>query len=216
METLFKALLTVPPLVIAVLLHEIAHGYIAYRLGDPTAKSQGRLTLNPLKHIDPVLTLLIPGLLIISGSPIVFGGAKPVPVNPGYFKNPRRGMLLVAIAGPLTNLTLALVSFILLRSFIDEQNSPHFNIVSYLLIGWIVYSMLINIVLAVFNLIPIPPLDGGRVAVGLLPIRFARALSRVEPYGIFVVILLLYYGVFEAILQPIISFAFRLLGQYPG
>jgi Zn-dependent protease len=202
-------LFTVPPLLIAVILHEIAHGWIALKLGDPTAKSLGRLTLNPIKHIDPFLTLMVPGFLILAGSPIIFGGAKPVPVDTRYFHNPRKGMLYVAIAGPITNFLLAALCYLLLSLFADIE--PTFlNIV---LINWLVYGLLINLVLAVFNLLPVPPLDGGRVVVGLLPKELAYKYARLERFGLIIVVALLYLGVVDFVLGPVIEFSFRLLGR---
>jgi Zn-dependent protease len=202
----YSILLTVPPLLIAVMLHEIAHGYVAGRLGDPTAKQKGRLTLNPLKHIDPFMTIILPAILIASHSPIIFGGAKPVPVNPMYFKNPRRGMLWVAAAGPATNLVLAGISYGLLRvlglalsGFQTLELSETAIEAVRLAGGWLSYSIIINIVLGVFNLIPVPPLDGGRIMVGILPLPLARRLAKIEPFGIYLVIIVIYllskYGI---------------------
>jgi Zn-dependent protease len=117
LEIIQKIIIYAPPLLLAVMLHEIAHGWVAYKLGDPTAKNSGRLTLNPLKHIDPFMTIIFPGLLILANSPVVFGGAKPVPINPRYFENIRKGMMLVAFAGPCTNIILAVLSLILLKNY---------------------------------------------------------------------------------------------------
>ena len=205
-----------PPLIAAVVLHEVAHGWIAEKLGDPTARSLGRITLNPLRHIDPVMTLLLPGLLILSGSPIVFGGAKPVPVNPAYFKNPRRGMALVAVAGPITNFLLASVCYVLFQTFartpLDSIPLPHS--VSVLLGTWLLHSILINLVLGLFNLIPVPPLDGGRIAVGFLPLPIARRYARIERWGLPIVFLILYSGIFTQVLGPLVEAVLsRILGQ---
>jgi Zn-dependent protease len=212
MSTGFLILLNAPPLILAVVLHEIAHGWVAEKLGDPTARKLGRINLNPLVHIDPILTLLLPAVLIFSGSPIIFGGAKPVPVNPGYFKNPRRGMALVALAGPVLNFILAGCSFAILFAYLElfgtEQSG---NLISNLIPAWLAISIIINLILGFFNLLPIPPLDGGRIAVGYLPIRFAKFIAKLEPYGFLIVVLLLLSGVVDKFLQPIIKLSEYLL-----
>lgn len=202
-----------PPLILAVVLHEVAHGWVAEKLGDPTARQLKRITLNPLRHIDPFLTIIVPGLLILSGSSIVFGGAKPVPVNPIYFKDPRRGMLWVAIAGPVTNFILAAVFYVILLILkpIEVSTLPAVLTLN-LLIAWSAYSILINIVLGVFNLLPIPPLDGGRVVVGLLPEDLAYKYARLERYGFIIVIALIFMGIPQAVLAPIVEFVVRALG----
>jgi len=207
------ALYGLPPLLVAVILHEIAHGYVAYKLGDPTAKNLGRLSLNPIVHIDLFMTIIIPGLLILSGSPIIFGGAKPVPVNPMNLRNPRKDMMWVAIAGPITNFVLLAIFFGLWYLFIAV--GPFVAIASPftadLFARWISYSMIINLVLALFNLIPVPPLDGGRIAVGLLPISLARPLAQLERYGLLIVVLLVYSGVFDKLLTPVVTYFFSLV-----
>ena len=213
MSLAFNILVMAPPLLTAIILHEVAHGWVAEKLGDPTARALGRITLNPIKHIDPVMTLLLPGLLIASGSPIIFGGAKPVPINPGYFKNPRKGMVWVALAGPAVNIVLASICYLLVMA-LDKANADvvsHSAIV--LLVGaWLVYGVVINLVLALFNLFPVPPLDGGRIAVGILPLSLARPLAKLERWGLLIVFLLLYSGVIDAYLGPIIKFVITRLG----
>ncbi len=193
------------PLLFAMVLHEFAHGWVANLLGDPTARQAGRLTLNPRPHVDPVGTVLFPAMCLILQSPIFFGYAKPVPVNFQNLNNPKRDMVLVAAAGPGMNLLLAVASGILLRiilmvdpSLASEIFSLRSSGISHdmtamvlLPIGkMLVFSIYINVLLMLFNLLPIPPLDGGRIAVGLLPYQQARTLSGLEPYGMMIVIIL--------------------------
>lgn len=172
------------PVLLAVTLHEVAHGWVARSLGDPTASRLGRLSLNPLKHVDPVGTVLLPALLLLF-SPILFGWAKPVPVDWRNFKNPRRDMAIVAVAGPLANLAMALAWGLLLRfCLLYGANTGVWFGVSLMATA----GVAINVALMVFNLLPLPPLDGGRVVMGLLPPQAAYRYSRVEPYGIMIVL----------------------------
>ena len=213
--TLFqKILIFVPPLLVAIILHEVAHGVAAEKLGDPTARRLGRITLNPVKHIDPFMTIILPALLIISGSPVIFGGAKPVPVNPMNFKNPRRGMAYVALAGPVSNMIIAALSYGALILF--STALPSTAVVGSLTLVialWLMHGILINLVLAVFNLIPVPPLDGGRIAVGFLPMNAARAWAKLEPFGILIVFALLYFRVLDFLILPVIKLAEKLIGM---
>jgi len=190
------------PVTLAIILHEVAHGWVADKLGDDTARWMGRLTLNPLKHIDPVGTILIPLLLLIFHSPFLFGYAKPVPVNFNKLGRPKKDMVWVALAGPATNLLLAMASALLLALLVKSpQGMLWFTQPVSLMCQ---ASIIINMVLCIFNLLPLPPLDGGRIAVGLLPDPFSSYLARVEPFGFFIIIGLLFLGLFQVLLGPLI------------
>ncbi len=171
------------PVLISVTMHEAAHGYVANLLGDNTAKKLGRVTLNPFKHIDRFGTVILPLLLILIKSPFIFGWAKPVPVMFHRLKKPLRDMVIVAIAGPLTNIALAIISASILSLM---QNLSLLD--NLWLVRTLINFIFINIILAVFNMIPVPPLDGGRVAVGLLPKYFSYQLAKLERYGLFIIV----------------------------
>lgn len=202
-----EIILIIPVLIFAIVVHECAHGWVAYKLGDPTAKTAGRLTLNPLPHIDPIGTVVLPLTLLLlrylTGMGFIFAWAKPVPVNPVYFSNPRKGMLLVGLAGPVSNFLQAILMALLIRLVLPL----HITVLSSLLF----YGVLINIVLGVLNLLPVPPLDGSRILTGLLPLRMARAYSRLEPMGMFIIILLFSTGFLGAMIWPIIGVLMNLL-----
>ncbi len=192
------------PVLFAITLHEAAHGYVARHFGDMTAYQAGRISLNPLRHIDPVGTLLLPLLTLWMGG-ILFGWAKPVPVNFAALRNPKKDMLWVAIAGPASNLVMALGwALIYKMGMLFPENyfaAP--------LLGMAKIGIEINIVLMVLNLLPLPPLDGGRVAVSLLPHRQAFQLAKIEPYGMFILIFLAVTPVLNLILSPLVNFAFK-------
>ncbi|HEY3306005.1 MAG TPA: site-2 protease family protein [Candidatus Binatia bacterium] len=216
METIQNIAIWAVPVLVAIVFHEVAHGYVAYYLGDPTAARMGRLTLNPLAHIDPFGTVLLPLLLIVAHSPFVFGYAKPVPVNFHNLNRPKRDMIWVALAGPLTNLVLAFGSAMVLKlllSYDEPLSSGSGSSIAILgpLTDMAKTTVIMNVVLAVFNLIPIPPLDGGRVLVGLLPEPQSSAVARVEPFGFLIVIVLLMTDVLDHLMGPAIRF---LLGVF--
>lgn len=187
-----------------MVFHEFAHGWVAYKLGDNTAKFSGRLTLNPLAHIDPFGTILLPLFLYISThGQFVFGSAKPVPINYWALKNPRRDMMWIGASGPIANFALAFVLSLLVR-FLNPYFSP--------LVIYLIYDLiLVNVVLGVFNLIPIPPLDGSRILMGLLPQNLAGAYSQLERYGIIIVMALVAFGGFDSIISPAVKVILNLL-----
>ena len=206
-DTIRQLIISVPALILAITFHEVAHGYVANRLGDPTARLMGRLTLNPIKHIDPVGTVILPLVLTMLGG-VIFGYAKPVPINPANFKDPRRDMAISAAAGPITNILLAILSSLILMLIILPvstllQNNT-VNAVLTPLALMLQFSVRINIFLAALNLIPILPLDGGRVLVGLLPHSQAVAYSRIEPFGLIILYALIFTGIAGFFIFPLV------------
>ena len=197
------------PILIAITFHEVAHGFVAYKCGDSTAKMMGRLTLNPIAHIDPVGTIIVPLMLFIfSKGTFIFGTAKPVPVNFYNLRHPRRDSALVSAAGPATNVIIALLSILLLvliykisiaftsSAFIGQKIIIPLN-------KMLQYSVSFNIFIAAFNLLPVPPLDGGRIVTSLLPAKHSYQFSKIEPYGIFIVLILWFTGIARYIIVPI-------------
>jgi len=222
------------PLILAITFHEAAHGYVAMKKGDPTAKMLGRVTINPIPHIDPVGTILLPAILILTRSPFLFGWAKPVPVNFRLLRDQKRDPVYVASAGVVTNLALAALSGLLFRLIgmvapevvqgifftgIHARPEGVSQMVLLPLALMCVASIKWNVLLAIFNLIPIPPLDGGRIAVGLLPFRPAQALASVERYGMLILIVLFLFdpfGIIRGIIYPLMNLLFGFfLGGIP-
>jgi Zn-dependent protease len=204
----FKLSIMLVPGLFAITCHEVSHGYIAWRYGDPTARMLGRLTLNPLKHIDIVGTLMIVFIGI--------GWAKPVPVVYENLRNPKRDMIWVAAAGPITNLLLAFVSAMALRALVTfaapSAAGTQMAMIIEPMVLMLAFSVYINLLLAIFNMIPLPPLDGGRVLSGLLPYRQAAALARIEPYGMVIIIALVFFtNIFSYVIYPPLTVAVRLL-----
>ncbi len=199
------------PVIFAITLHEAAHGYAALKFGDTTAKMLGRITLNPLKHIDPVGTILVPGLTLALGG-ILFGWAKPVPVNFGHLRKPKQDMFWVAAAGPAANILMAVFWAGMIKLAHDMPGSVYAQPLA--LMGSAGVS--INAVLAALNLLPIPPLDGGRIAVSLLPYRAAATLAGLERYGLFISLALLFTGVLSNLIDPVITLVERISLSFFG
>jgi Zn-dependent protease len=209
-STLATIVLWAVPVVFAITLHEAAHGYVARMFGDQTAWMLGRVTLNPLKHIDPVGTVIVPAVLLLmaklaGGVPFIFGWAKPVPVNFGNLRHPKRDMIWVAAAGPGSNFVQALVWAIVLVAGASALGSE--GLAEMAKIG-----VNVNLVLMALNILPIPPLDGGRILAGLLPASASNALSRLEPFGLFIILALLVSGYLDDLMRPLIQLAGSLIG----
>jgi Zn-dependent protease len=205
-----KIVVWVLPVLFGITVHEVAHGWIASRLGDRTALMLGRLTLNPVKHVDPMGTILVPGLLMLMQTGFIFGWAKPVPITWQNLKHPKRDMALVAVAGPSANLLMGLGWALAIRLGLSLGNYG----VALVYMG--VAGIFINTILMVLNLLPLPPLDGGRVMTGLLPGPWSYRFSRIEPYGFLILIVLLVTGLLGLVLWPLISLVMTLLAAVSG
>jgi len=190
-------LIWVIPVLFAITVHETAHGWVASKLGDHTARMMGRLTLNPIKHIDPVGTILVPALLYFSSAGFIFGWAKPVPINFSALRSPKKDMLWVALAGPGVNLLMA-IGWLIIVAIANTLNMPFLEFMGGA-------GIFVNLLLAIFNLLPIPPLDGGRVISSLLPNKLSYQYDQLEPYGLFILVGLLLLGVFQNVVLPILN-----------
>ena len=200
------------PVLFAITLHEAAHGYVARHFGDMTAHAQGRISLNPVRHIDVVGTIVVPlVILLVSGNKFLFGWAKPVPVNFGNLNHPKRDMLWVAAAGPAANFAMAFFWMLIYR-----LSAPDGSLASDGLLLMSRAGVLVNVVLMVLNLLPIPPLDGGRIAISLLPHSLAAGYARLEPYGFMIILVLLASNVLDRLMSPMISLVLRLLQVLAG
>jgi len=200
------------PVIFAITVHEVAHGWVAKQYGDKTASRLGRLTLNPIKHVDILGTIIIPGLLLISSAGFIFGWAKPVPVDPRYFKNPRRDMAIVALAGPVSNLLMAFAWTLLVKIGVELKMEG----ISLPLILTGMAGIQINLVLALINLIPIPPLDGSRIVTGFLPNRLAWQYNKLERYGFFILVALLWTGGLSYVLGYPMNLMFGFFASLAG
>ncbi len=211
---LSEAVLSIPALMIAVILHEVAHGWVAYKMGDSTAKLAGRLTINPIPHIDPFGTIILPAMFIILGSPIIFGWAKPVPINPLNFRDLRKGTFFTSVAGVVMNLSLAVgfgVVYRVLYNLADVVDPFVAKSIIYPLLIFSAKSVLINLILALFNIIPIPPLDGSKALMSFLSFKYWEMFYKYEIYGFFVITVLLFTGVLGRIIYPPLIFLYHLI-----
>ena len=217
-ETLQKLIIAAPAMIVAIALHEVSHGYVAFRLGDPTAKLLGRLTLNPIAHIDLFGTIIMPILLYtLTDGRFMFGYAKPVPINPMNFKKPRQGMAISAAAGPITNIVLAFASFLIMNILFPLASLLPVTVAETVfkpIILILQASIYWNVVLGVLNMIPIPPLDGGRVLTGMLPSKQAMLFSKIEPFGFIIVLVLFYTGIANLFIMPVVVLFLKIFNMY--
>jgi Zn-dependent protease len=213
LSTVQFAAIAILPLLFGITLHEVAHGWIAKYLGDKTALMMGRITLNPLKHIDPLGTILVPGLMMLAGG-VIFGWAKPVPVTWQNLKNPKRDMALVALAGPTANLAMAFLWALVARAGVTMAPTSQWASIPMIYMGFI--GIKLNLVLMILNLLPLPPLDGGRIMTSLLPGPLAYRFSRIEPYGFFILIALLVSGILWKVVAPPVAVLEHMFGVVAG
>jgi Zn-dependent protease len=212
--TIQQGIISIFVILFAITVHEASHGWAALKMGDPTAYHMGRITLNPIRHIDPIGTILLPAMLIIMGAP-PFGWAKPVPVNPLNLKDPRRDNLIISIAGPASNIAVAFVGFIILKIILNLNPSLFYggglaNLITPV-IQILYLTILINVILAFFNLIPIPPLDGSGIVMGLISEEAAEKYEQIRPYGFFILILLMMTGFISRMLGVVQGIVYRLI-----
>ena len=214
-DIILRLIIQLPPLMLAISVHEMAHGYMAFRKGDYTAKLMGRVTLNPIKHVDPVGTVLVPLMLAFSGTGVIFGWAKPVPVNSFNFKHPRKDNAVVSLAGPASNFLLAFALALIFRILLWVPGPDVIMTSSVLkpLVIMLIFGIKISLVLGVFNLIPVHPLDGSHIVTGLLPAHQAQVYSRHERYGFIILIVLLFSGLLWRIIGPFYILALQLTGK---
>ena len=206
-----KIVLSIAPLLFAIILHEVSHGWVAEKLGDPTARRLGRITLNPISHIDPIGTILLPAILLLSGSHFLFGWAKPVPVNFSNLRGGRKAMALVAFSGPCCNFLLALIGSIVFHLTLRGGGDSG-DVYSKIIVPVHVmanYAVLFNLILMVVNLFPILPLDGGRIVVGLAPEHIALKFARTERYGMLILLVLIASGIWSYVATPVIVFFYK-------
>jgi Zn-dependent protease len=214
-DLILRLIIQLPPLMLAISVHEMAHGYMAFRKGDFTAKLMGRVTLNPIKHIDPVGTVLVPIMLAFSGTGILFGWAKPVPVSSQNFKSPRKDNAIVSLAGPASNFLLAAALALIFRLLllVFGYSAIMSSAVLKPLAFMIIFGIRISVVLGVFNLIPVHPLDGSHIVQGLLPAQQARVYSRHERYGFIILLVLLFTGILWRVIGPFYAVIVHLIGS---
>ncbi len=198
------------PVLFAITIHEVAHGWVASKLGDNTAKMLGRLTLNPFKHIDPIGTVVVPLAMVLLQTGFVFGWAKPVPVNMRNLNSPRKDMAIVAAAGPISNLIMAVFWVFIFKLGSSVITDPN---IAKGIMAMGQAGIIINLILFIFNLLPIPPLDGSKVLSGIVPSSVSAIMDKIEPYGLFIVIGLLYFGVLNAIISPVLDFFLKTIGS---
>jgi Zn-dependent protease len=221
-NALLKVSILLVPIMFAVVCHEVAHGFVAWRYGDPTARMLGRLTLNPIKHVDIIGSIIVPAFLVLSHSGILFGWAKPVPVIYENLRNPKKDMIWVAAAGPITNVIIAILSAIMLRGTVSVGNPAFLDSSKIMFLEPIILmlaaSVYFNLLLAIFNMFPLPPLDGGRVLTGLLPHRLAISFAKIERHGFVILMVVLFIlpsflgiDVFRLLIYPVLNFGILLL-----